>query len=65
MKNMTLKNIAGACRGQLVCEEGQEQLEIKGAVLDSRLVEEGYISVVAHNINCTDMKETDRLSAIL
>lgn len=43
MKNMTLKNIAGACRGQLVCEEGQEQLEIKGAVLDSRLVEEGYL----------------------
>ena len=43
MKNMTLKNIAEACQGQLICEEGQEQLEIKGAVLDSRLVEEGYL----------------------
>lgn len=40
---MTLKNIAEACQGQLICEEGQEQLEIKGAVLDSRLVEEGYL----------------------
>ena len=43
MKNMTLKNIAGACQGQLVCKAGQEQFEIKGAVLDSRLVEEGYL----------------------
>ena len=43
MKNMTLKNIGEACQGQLICEAGQEQLEIKGAVLDSRLVEEGYL----------------------
>ena len=43
MKNMTLKNIAQACFGQLVCKEGQEQYEIKGAVLDSRLVKEGYL----------------------
>ena len=43
MKNMTLKNIAQACFGQLVCKEGQEEYEIKGAVLDSRLVEEGYL----------------------
>ena len=43
MKNMTLKNIAGACQRQLVCKAGQEQFEIKGAVLDSRLVEEGYL----------------------
>ena len=43
MKNMTLKNIAKACLGQLVCKEGQEEYEIKGAVLDSRLVEEGYL----------------------
>ena len=43
MKNMTLKNIAKACSGQLVCKEGQEEYEIKGAVLDSRLVEEGYL----------------------
>ena len=43
MKNMTLKNIAGACQGQLFCREDMEQFEIKGAVLDSRLVEEGYL----------------------
>lgn len=43
MKNMTLKNIAEACQGQLFCREDMEQFEIKGAVLDSRLVEEGYL----------------------
>ena len=31
---------------------------------DHRLVEEGYISVVAHNIDCTDYKETERLNTI-
>lgn len=29
---------------------------------DHRLLEEGYISVVAHNIDCTDYEETSRLS---
>lgn len=43
MKNMTLQNIATACRGQLVCKEEQKQIQIKGAVLDSRQVEEGYL----------------------
>lgn len=43
MKNMTLQNIATACNGQLVCKEEQENINIKGAVLDSRLVEEGYL----------------------
>ena len=43
MKNMTLQNIAKACNGTLVCEKGQEEILIKGAVLDSRLVEEGYL----------------------
>ncbi|WP_289466340.1 Mur ligase domain-containing protein, partial [Klebsiella pneumoniae] len=28
---------------QLVCKDGCEQINIKGAVLDSRLVEEGYL----------------------
>ena len=28
---------------------------------DHRLLEEGYISVVAHNIDCTDYEETARL----
>lgn len=43
MKNMTLRNIAIACGGQLHCTKEQEDINIKGAVLDSRLVEEGYL----------------------
>lgn len=43
MKNMTLQNIANACHGQLVCKKEQEQINITGAVLDSRKVEEGYL----------------------
>lgn len=43
MKNMTLRNIATACNGQLYCTKEQEDINIKGAVLDSRLVEEGYL----------------------
>lgn len=43
MKNMTLQNIAKACNGQLICTKEQENINIKGAVLDSRLVEEGYL----------------------
>lgn len=43
MKNMTLSNIAG-CLGSELCQaEGREQLEITGAVLDSRQVEEGFL----------------------
>lgn len=29
---------------------------------DHRLIEQGYISIVAHNIDCTDHKETERIS---
>ncbi len=36
-----------------------------GENADHRLVAEGYISVVAHNIDCTDYEETERLKAIL
>lgn len=43
MKNMTLSNIAKAVAGELHCQEQEEGLVIKGAVLDSRLVEEGYL----------------------
>ena len=43
MKNMTLRNIADACNGKLVCKKEEENLTISGAVLDSRLVEEGYL----------------------
>lgn len=32
---------------------------------DHRLVADGYISVVAHNIDCTDYEETERLSTIV
>ena len=32
---------------------------------DHRLVADGYISVTAHNIDCTDYAEADRLSTIL
>ena len=28
---------------------------------DHRLIEEGYISIVAHNIDCTDYEQTERL----
>ena len=31
---------------------------------DHRLIDEGYISVVAHNIDCTDYQETARLKDI-
>ena len=41
MKNMTLKNIAGACGGRLC--GGGEDLEIAGAVTDSRLVEKDFL----------------------
>lgn len=32
---------------------------------DHRLLAEGYISVVAHNLDCTDYQETERLKQIL
>ena len=32
------------------------------ATADHRLLNEGYISIVAHNIDCTDYAETERLS---
>ncbi len=42
MKNMTLANIAACLQGTLCQAEGKEQVEITGAVLDSRQVETGY-----------------------
>ena len=32
---------------------------------DHRLIEDGYISIVAHNIDCTDYEETTRLKNLL
>ena len=42
MQNMTLANIAACLQSSLCQAEGREQLEITGAVLDSRKVEPGY-----------------------
>ena len=41
MKNMTLKNIAGCCHGRLI--GGREELEIAGAVMDSRQIEKDFL----------------------
>ncbi len=54
-------------------EEGEELYMMVGDFLDDdrnpadadhRLLDEGYISIVAHNIDCTDYQETDRLKSI-
>ena len=42
MQNMTLQNIADCLKCELHQAAGKEQLEIAGAVLDSRKVESGY-----------------------
>lgn len=42
MRNMTLKNIAECLQATLRQADGKEQMEITGAVLDSRKVEVGY-----------------------
>ena len=43
MKNMTLEHIAQACGGTYIGEECDRKKEIQGAVIDSRLVEEGTV----------------------
>lgn len=57
-----------------VLEEGEDLYMMVGdfeddprntAEADHRLVAEGYISVVAHNIDCTDYEETSRLKKFL
>lgn len=45
MKNLTLHNIAKAVNGKLFHAEGNEQLEVKGVVLDSRKVEKDFLFV--------------------
>ncbi|WP_075721390.1 UDP-N-acetylmuramoyl-tripeptide--D-alanyl-D-alanine ligase [Roseburia sp. 499] len=45
MKNMTLENIAKACDGTYVGSDTERSVEIKGAVTDSRQVEEGYLFI--------------------
>lgn len=45
MRQMTLEHIAQACHGTYVGDAEKKQVEIKGAVTDSRLVEEGYLFI--------------------
>lgn len=45
MKNMTLRNIADACGGTYVGNEAAKDMEIAGAVIDSRLVEKDYLFI--------------------
>lgn len=57
-----------------VLEEGEDLYMMVGDFLDDprnnseadhRLVQKGYISVVAHNLDCTDYEETKRLTVLL
>lgn len=45
MKNMTLEHIAAVCGGTYYGNEADRTKEIKGAVIDSRLVEPGYLFI--------------------
>lgn len=45
MRQMTLEHIAQACGGTYAGDAKQMQTEIKGAVTDSRLIEEGYLFI--------------------
>lgn len=45
MRQMTLEHIAQACHGTYVGEPAKIRAEIKGAVTDSREVEEGYLFI--------------------
>ena len=45
MKNMTLEHIAAACGGTYVGSDDLRQKEIKGAVIDSRLVEPDFLFI--------------------
>lgn len=45
METMTLERIASVCGGQYVGDEAKKSEEIKGAVTDSRQVEEGFLFI--------------------
>ena len=45
MKQMTLKNIAEACRGTYYGDSARENVEVAGVVIDSRQVEPGYLYI--------------------
>lgn len=43
MKEMSLNQIARACKGTYIGEESKKSLEVSGVVIDSRKVEPGYL----------------------
>lgn len=45
MRNLTFENIAKACEGKYIGDESLLQTQITGAVIDSRLVKEGYLFI--------------------
>lgn len=45
MKNLTIDNIANACEGHIIASEYDTNVTAKGVVLDSRLVEPGFVFV--------------------
>ena len=45
MKNLTIKNIAKACDGQLYNEEFASNKEVTGVAIDSRLVKKDFLFV--------------------
>ena len=45
MRNMTLEAMAGACHGQLAGANEMQYLNAEGIVIDSRMVQEGYVFV--------------------
>ena len=45
MKNMTLEHIAAVCGGTYIGNGSDKEREIKGAVIDSRLVEKDYLFI--------------------
>jgi broad specificity polyphosphatase/5'/3'-nucleotidase SurE len=57
-----------------VLEEGEDLYMMVGdfeddprntAEADHRLVQNGYVSIVAHNVDCTDYEETERLKQLI
>lgn len=57
-----------------ILEEGEDLYMMVGEFLDDkrnpsdadhRLIEDGFISIVAHNIDCTDYEETERIGNII
>ena len=54
MKNMTLEHIAAVCGGTYIGNEADKKREIKGAVIDSRLVEKDYLFIPVREKRWTD-----------